>query len=114
MENERGIVPISKSWLSIQSDDLLPAEVMDSQLLVLQTAFPTVVRNYDKYEYQALRSLWYEIFKNVPEQLLKEAIKRFIINDRKGFFPSPGQIVGYIEQIVEERKFNELVSRKYK
>lgn len=114
MENDTRIIPLSESWLSIQSDNFLPPEVVDSQLLVLQTAFPTVVRNYDKYEYQALRNLWYGIFKGVPKDLLEEAIRRFIINDRKGFFPSPGQIVGYIEEIVIERKCNELALRRYK
>ena len=114
MGKESSIVPLSDEWLSIQTNTLLPREAIDSQLLVLQTAFPTVVRNYDQYEYQALRSLWYEIFKNVPKDLMEEAIMRFIINDRKGFFPSPGQIVGYIEQIVVERKFNDLFSMKRK
>lgn len=103
------IVPKGKTWLSIQTENALPLESINSQLLILQTAFPTVVRNYDEYEVQALQQLWYDIFKNVPEQLMREAIKRFIINDRKGFFPSPGQIVGYIEQIVAEQKEAEML-----
>lgn len=103
------IVPKDKTWLSIQTENALPLESINSQLLVLQTAFPTVVRNYDEYEVQALQQLWYDIFKNVPEQLMREAVKRFIINDRKGFFPSPGQIVGYIEQIVAEQKEAEML-----
>jgi hypothetical protein len=103
------IVPKDKTWLSIQTENALPLESINSQLLILQTAFPTVVRNYDEYEVQALQQLWYDIFKNVPEQLMREAIKRFIINDRKGFFPSPGQIVGYIEQIVAEQKEAEML-----
>jgi hypothetical protein len=103
------IVPKDKTWLSIQTENALPLESINSQLLVLQTAFPTIVRNYDEYEVQALQQLWYDIFKNVPEQLMREAIKRFIINDRKGFFPSPGQIVGYIEQIVAEQKEAEML-----
>lgn len=109
MGDEYQIVPTDKTWLSIQTENALPIESINSQLLVLQTAFPTIVRNYDEYEVQALQQLWYGIFKNVPEQLMREAIMRFIINDRKGFFPSPGQIVGYIEQIVAEQQEAELV-----
>lgn len=109
MGEDYKIVPTDKTWLSIQTENALPLEIINSQLLVLQTAFPTVVRNYDEYEVQALQQLWYDIFKNVPEQLMREAIKRFIINDRKGFFPSPGQIVGYIEQIVAEQKEAEML-----
>ena len=104
MSDEYGIVPVGKTWLSIQTETTLPPESINSQLLVLQTAFPTVVRNYDQFEFQAMQKLWYDIFKNVPELLMQEAIKRFIINDRKGFFPSPGQIIGYIEQIAQEQK----------
>lgn len=109
MGEDYKIVPTDKTWLSIQTENALPLESINSQLLVLQTAFPTVVRNYDEYEVQALQQLWYDIFKNVPEQLMREAIKRFIINDRKGFFPSPGQIVGYIKQIVAEQKEAEML-----
>lgn len=104
MGDEYSIVLKDETWISIQTEAALPLETINSQLLVLQTAFPTVVRNYDQREFEALQRLWYDIFKNVPEQLMKEAIKRFIINDRKGFFPSPGQIVGYIEQIVKEQQ----------
>lgn len=114
MDDEYSVVLKDETWLSIQTEATLPPEAISAQLLILQTAYPTIVRNYDQYEFQALQNLWYDIFKNIPEQLLKEAIKRFIINDRKGFFPSPGQIIGYIEQIVYEKKFNELVSRKHK
>lgn len=91
-------------WVAIQTENTLPIESINAQLLVLQTAFPTVVRNYDHYEFQALQQLWYDIFKNVPEQLMREAIRRYIINDRKGFFPSPGQIIGCIKQIVLEQE----------
>jgi hypothetical protein len=94
----------SDNWLSAQLEQPLSPKKLNAQLLTLQTAFPTVVRNYDANEFKAMQSLWYEIFKNVPEEIMQEAIRQFIINDRKGFFPSPGQIVGVIEQIVKEQK----------
>lgn len=104
MDNEYAPVVKSDKWIAIQTESTLPLESINSKLLALQTAFPTIVRNYDQHEFEALQNLWYDIFKNVPEQLMNEAIKRFIIADRKGFFPSPGQIIGYIEQIVEEQQ----------
>lgn len=109
------VTQYSKKWLSIQNSQPMPIEKLNEQLLVLQTAFPTVVRSYDQMEFKALQSLWYDIFKNVPEEFLREAIRRFIINDRKGFFPSPGQIVGYIEQIITEQnqqRWNEEILRE--
>ena len=97
------VTKYSENWLSVQTAQPMPKEKLNEMLLVLQTAFPTVVRGYDQMEFKNLQSLWYDVFKNVPEELMSEAIRRFIINDRKGFFPSPGQIVGYIEQIVNEQ-----------
>lgn len=105
MDNEYSLVlKEDDKWVAIQTENTLPIESINAQLLVLQTAFPAIVRNYDQYEFQALQQLWYDIFKNVPEQLMREAIRRYIINDRKGFFPSPGQIIGCIKQIVLEQE----------
>lgn len=104
MQEQTELVTYSDKWLSVQTNEAITPQKMSAQLLVLQTAFPAVVRNFDKYEFQALQSLWYDIFKNVPEDITREAIRRFIINDRKGFFPSPGQIVQYVEQIADEQE----------
>lgn len=95
-------VPFSRNWLQIQQETPNTLESVAKQLLVLQTAYPTITRSYSKSEYQTLLKLWYSIFRFVPENTMREAIRRYIINDRKGFFPVPGQIVGYIEQIVGE------------
>jgi hypothetical protein len=50
-----------------------------------------------------MNALWREIFLTVEPRLLHDAVVRFITNDRKSFFPSPGQIVGYVEQIIAEK-----------
>lgn len=116
-ENTTVLTTYSENWLSIQTEQPLSVEKINEELLVLQTAFPTIVRNYDEYEFNSLQALWYRIFKNVPEDIMSEAILRYIINDRKGFFPSPGQIIGCIEQIVKERKddeFNRLALKHLK
>jgi hypothetical protein len=73
-------------------------------LLTLRTAFPTQSRNYSDSEFDMLTALWLEIFAEVERGILNEAILRFVKTDRKGFFPSPGQIVGIIEDIQAERK----------
>lgn len=96
-------VPFSRNWLQIQQETPNTLESVAKQLLVLQTAYPTITRSYNKSEYRSLLKLWYSIFRFVPENTMREAIRRYIINDRKGFFPVPGQIVGYIEQIVSEQ-----------
>lgn len=98
---------ISQEWIAAQTINAVTEKQRKEQealikieLAVLRTAYPTQARNFSAAEVQATTNLWFEIFAKVPAQLLHEAIKRFIINDRKGFFPTPGQIIGFIEQIV--------------
>jgi hypothetical protein len=51
-----------------------------------------------------LTALWLEIFTEVERGILNEAIMRFVAADRKGFFPSPGQVMGFVEEIIAERE----------
>ena len=80
-------------------------------LLTLRTAFPTQARNYSDREHDMLMALWLEIFAEVEPGTLREAIMRFISTDRKGFFPAPGQIMGIVEEIIDERKKQEEAER---
>jgi len=73
-------------------------------LLKLRTAFPTQTRNYSDREHDMLISLWLEIFVAIEPSIFHEAIMRFVAADRKGFFPSPGQIMGIVADIKTERE----------
>lgn len=72
------------------------------ELAVLQSAYPTQARNFTKGEIETTHNLWSEVFARVHPQLLHAAIQRFITEDRKGFFPAPGQVVAHVEQIMNE------------
>jgi bacterioferritin-associated ferredoxin len=80
-------------------------------LLTLRTAFPTQTRNYSDREHDMLAALWLEIFIDVEPGIVQEAIIRFISADRKGFFPSPGQVMQYVEDIQAERERQETEER---
>ena len=86
------------------------AEVSIS-LLTLRTAFPTQARNYSDKEHDMLTALWLEIFVEVVPGVLLEAAMQFIATDRKGFFPSPGQIMGIVEDILAKRETAEKEKR---
>ena len=73
-------------------------------LLTLRTAFPTQTRNYSDREHDMMMALWLEIFVAIETGIFHEAILRFVTADRKGFFPSPGQIMGIIVDIQAERE----------
>lgn len=94
---------ISKYGMTEQQWAMYDAEVSIG-LLTLRTAFPTQARNYSDREHDVLTALWLEIFAEVELGLLREAIMRFVATDRKGFFPSPGQVMGLVEDIVAERE----------
>ena len=94
---------MSKYGITEQEWAVYDAE-MSMGLLTLRTAFPTQSRNYNDREHDMLMALWLEIFVEIERGILNEAIVRFVTSDRKGFFPSPGQIVGIIEDIQAERK----------
>ena len=69
----------------------------------LRVAYPTQARNYDAVEVDSLTALWLEIFADVKPRVLAEAVTLYIKNDRSGFFPSPGQVMGAVEEILESK-----------
>ena len=94
---------MSKYGMTEQQWVMYDAEVSIG-LLTLRTAFPAQARNYSDREHDMLTALWLEMFAEVEPSMLREAIMRFIATDRKGFFPSPGQIIGCVEEIAAERE----------
>ena len=94
---------MSKCGITEQEWAIYDAEVSVG-LLTLRTAFPTQTRSYSDREYDMLMALWLEIFVEIEPSIFHEAILRFVTADRKGFFPSPGQIMGIIVDIQAERE----------
>jgi len=94
---------MSRCGITEQEWAIYDAEVSVG-LLTLRTAFPTQTRNYSDKEHDMLMALWLEIFVALEPGIINEAILRFIAADRKGFFPSPGQIMGIIVDIQAERE----------
>jgi len=94
---------INKNGITTQEWAVYDAEISVG-LLMLRTAFPTQTRNYSDREHDMLMALWLEIFVAIEPGIFHEAIMRFIAADRKGFFPSPGQIMGIVEVIQAERE----------
>ena len=72
--------------------------------LKLKAAYLTHAWNFTGPEWDALTAIWLEMFANTDPSILHEAVARFITNDRKGFFPAPGQIMGFVEEITKERE----------
>jgi len=94
---------INRNNITTQEWAVYDAEISVG-LLMLRTAFPTQTRNYSDREHDMLMALWLEIFVAIEPGIFHDAIMRFVAADRKGFFPSPGQIMGIVENIQAERE----------
>lgn len=112
--NSANIVAVSPNQLATQTavvmTEIEKAEhsaLIAVELYRLRTAYPVQARNFSEEEAEAMNALWSEIFMGVDLQLMHEATMRFIITNKTGFFPSPGQIVDVIEQIIKEREIAE-------
>lgn len=94
---------------ALLSMDNLPKELkyelfIAAELFTLRMAYPVQARKFTEREVGRTNELWAEIFAGVDLKLLHQAIIRFIATDRKAFFPSPGQIIGVLEDIMAEEK----------
>jgi len=49
-------------------------------------------KNNDDYV-EVIESTWLRTFKDTDPELLEEAVQNFIVSDKKGYLPKPGQIV---------------------
>ena len=78
-----------------------------AELYTLRMAYPVQARKFTEREVIRTNELWAEMFAGVDLRLLHKAIIRFIATDRKAFFPSPGQIIGVLEDIMAEEKAEE-------
>jgi len=76
-------------------------------LVKLSLAYPSQLKNFNSDEIKIINELWNEIFIGVSPEILHEAVIRFIKEDRKGFFPAPGQIMGYVEEVIAEYEYKE-------
>lgn len=85
VESSAPVGEYSEKWLSIQTNEEMPLSALNRQLLVLRTGFRTFFKDYTDEDFQLMQSLWYEVFKHIPEELFSEAISRFICTERKGF-----------------------------
>lgn len=74
------------------------------ELARIRTVYFTQARSFSDDEYNAIVVSWLELFVCVDQQTLHEAISRFFKADRKAFFPPPGQIMGFVEEIENERR----------
>lgn len=73
-----------------------------AELYTLRMAYPVQARKFSEREVRRTNELWAEIFAGADLRLLHKALIRFMATNRSGYFPSPGQVFGVLEDIAAE------------
>jgi len=74
----------------------------------VRVLFDTEHLKNDKDYIAIIEDTWLRAFKDTDPELLEQAVHEFIISDKKGYLPKPGQIVEMLVKGVETIK-----SRRY-
>ena len=79
-----------------------------SILAVLKAAYPNFYKDMKRSEAEGIVSLWTEMFKDEPVQIVAVAVKAHIANDKKGFPPHIGAIKEAILKIQRPDEMTEM------
>ena len=80
---------------------------------VLKAAYPNYYRDMKKVDAESVVSLWAEMFKEDPAELVAVAVKAHIANDSKGFPPHIGAIRNAIAKIKQPDEMTEIEAWGY-
>ena len=63
---------------------------------ILTAAYPQHYKALDDRESRALLEVWAAVLADYTYEIVSGGIKAFLANDKKGYPPSPGQVIDYI------------------
>lgn len=75
---------------------------------VLKAAYPNYYKDMKRSEAESIVSLWTEMFKDEPAEIVAVAVKAHIANDKKGFPPHIGAIKDAIIKITQPKEMTEI------
>ena len=76
-------------------------------MAVLKAAYPAYYRDMKRSEAEGIVSLWTEMFRDEPANLVAAAVKSYIASDAKGFPPHIGAIKDAILKLREPKTMTE-------
>ena len=80
----------------------------------VRVLFDTEHLKNDKDYIAIIEDTWLRAFKDTDPELLEQAVHEFIVSDKKGYLPKPGQIVELLVkgvQSIERRRYWEKFER---
>lgn len=82
-------------------------------MAVLKAAYPNFYRDMKRSEAEGIVSLWTEMFRDEPAEVVAVAVKAHIANDKKGFPPHIGAIKEAILKIKRPDEMTEIEAWGY-
>ena len=102
--NERGN-PINTA---IDAEKLMHEAQIIGECFRVRVLFDTEQLKNDRDYISIIEDTWLRTFKNTAPELLAEAVQNFIVADKKGYLPKPGQIVEFLAKetkAIERRRY---------
>jgi len=116
--NMQNLMALPTGQLSENSDaaKLLHDAKVVGECYRVRVLFDTETLKTDKDYVSIIEDTWLKTFKDTDPELLETAVQEFIVSDKKGFLPKPGQIVELlvkgVKDIERRRYYEELEKRE--
>jgi len=84
------------------ADQLIHNAKVVGECYRVRVLFDTEANKHDKDYIAIIEETWLNAFKYTAPELLAEAVHEFILSDKNGFLPKPGQIVELLAKSVKD------------
>lgn len=71
-------------------------------LQILQLNYPQSFKGWDKEQSSLYAQMWFEAFKDVPKDVMVQAVKSIIYGDKREFAPNIGQVNAKIYELFNQ------------
>jgi hypothetical protein len=100
--------PSSQTNLALDTGKLIHEAKVIGECYRVRVLFDTEHLKSDKDYIAIIEDTWLKTFKDTDPELLAEAVQNFIVADKKGYLPKPGQIVEFLvkeTKAIERRRY---------
>lgn len=73
---------------------------MSKIMNILFVAYPQSYKGWTKGQFTTANNLWFEMFKNVPYEVMMLAVKKELAENRTNFAPSIGEITYRVKELI--------------
>ena len=100
--------------VACEADRLIHNAKVVGECYRIRVLFDTEHLKNDKDYISIIEDTWLKTFKDTDPELLEQAVQEFIVSDKKGYLPKPGQIVELLAKgvkSIEQRRYWQEIER---